>query len=118
MPRFLHKLEHRSGENAEELPDHLKQSKQKIKVFGIDRNSHEDVTVVVSSFTGHLGNWATDHADEIFKLDNIDALTAYARVSFSNEDLEDLIFYSLVKLDQLDKSLREYTQEFNNSYSY
>jgi hypothetical protein len=26
--------------------------------------------------------------------------------------------YSLVKLDQFDKSLHEYTQEFNYSYSY
>ena len=26
--------------------------------------------------------------------------------------------YSLIKLDRFDKSLREYTQEFNNSYSY
>jgi hypothetical protein len=46
----------------------------------------------VSSFTGPLGNWAADHADEIYKLDAIDALTAYVRVSFSNEDLEGNIF--------------------------
>ena len=26
--------------------------------------------------------------------------------------------YSLIKLDQSDKSLHEYTQDFNNSYSY
>ena len=26
--------------------------------------------------------------------------------------------YSLIKLDQFDKSLHEYTQEFNSSYSY
>jgi hypothetical protein len=32
--------------------------------------------------------WAADHADEIFELDGIDALTAYVRVNFSNEDLE------------------------------
>jgi hypothetical protein len=72
----------------------------------------------VSSFTGHLGNWAANHADEIFKLDRIDALTAYVRVSFSNEDLEGMHFYSLIKLDQFDKSLYEYTQEFNSFYSY
>jgi hypothetical protein len=74
MSRFLPKLEHCSGENAEILHNHLKQSKLKIQGFRIDPNSREAVTVVVSSFTGHLGNWVVDHADEIFKLDNIDAL--------------------------------------------
>ncbi len=73
---------------------------------------------MVSSFTGSLGNWAADHTDEIFKLDSIDALTAYVRVSFSNEDLEGNNLYSRIKLDQIDKSLHEYTQEFDNSYSY
>jgi len=118
MSRFLHKLEHCSGENAEKLHNHLKKSKLKIKGFGIDPISHEVDTVVVSSFTGHLGNWAADHADEILKLANIDALTAYIRVSFSNEDLESMNLYSLIKLNQFDKSLREYTHEFNSSYSY
>ena len=90
----------------------------KVKGFGVDPNSKEAVTVVVSSFTGPLGNWAADHAYEIFRLDSIDALTAYVRVSFSNEDSEGKNLYSLIKLDQFDKSLHEYTQEFNNSYSY
>ena len=107
-----------TGENAEILHDHLKQPKLKFKEFGVDPNSKEVVTVVVSSFTGPLGNWAADHADEIFRLDSIDALTAYVRVSFSNEDLEGKNLYSLIKLDQFDKSLHEYTQEFNSSYSY
>jgi hypothetical protein len=89
LSRFLHKLELFTGENAEILHDHLKQSKLKMKGFGVDPNSRELVTVVVFSFTGSLGNWAADHADEIFKLDSIDALTTYARVSFSNGDLED-----------------------------
>ncbi len=51
-----------------------------MKGFGIDPNLREVVTVVVSSFTGHLCNWAADHADKIFKLDNIDAITANVRV--------------------------------------
>jgi hypothetical protein len=51
MFRFLQKLEHCSGENAEKLHNHLKQSKLKIKGFGIDPNSREAVSVVVPSFT-------------------------------------------------------------------
>jgi hypothetical protein len=65
-----------------------------------------------------LGNWAADNADEILKLGNIDALTAYVRVSFSNEGLEGMNVYSLIELDQIDKSLQKYTQKFNSSYSY
>ncbi len=51
-------------------------------------------------------------------LNSIDALTAHVRVRFSSEDLEGKNLYSLIKLDQIHKSLREYTQEFNSSYSY
>ena len=113
MSRFLQKLEHCSGENAEKLYNHLKQHKLKINCFEMDPNSRQAVTVVVSSFTGHLSYWPADHADEILNLDNIDALTAYICVSFFNEDLEGINLYSLIKLYQFDKSLHEYTQEFN-----
>ena len=45
-------------------------------------------------------------------------MTAYVRISFSNEELEGKNLYCLIKLDQIDKSVHEYTREFNNSYSY
>ena len=82
MSRFLQKLEHCSNENVYNVHNHLKQSKQKIQAFGIDPDSREAATFVVSSFAEDLGHWAVDHAGEIFQLDNIDAVTAYARVSF------------------------------------
>jgi hypothetical protein len=62
----MQKLEHYSGEKAENVRNHLKHSKLKMKGFGIDPNFREVITAVVSSFTGHSGNWAADHADEFF----------------------------------------------------
>ena len=53
----MQKLEHCSGENAEIIHNHLKQSKLEIKRFEINPDTREVVTVVVSSFTGHLDNW-------------------------------------------------------------
>ena len=91
----------------------MNQSKLKVKRFGVDPNSKEAVTFVVSSFTRSLGNWVADHTDEILKLDSIDALTAYVRVGFSNEDLEGKNLYSPIMLDQVEKSLHEYNREFN-----
>ena len=99
-----------SGENPEIFHEHVKRSKLKVLEFGVDPNSREAVTVIVSSFSGSLGSWVADHADEIFKLDSIDALTTYVRVSFPNEDLEGKNLYSLIKVEQGDKSLHEYTQ--------
>ncbi len=75
----------------------MKQTKLKNKEFGIDPDSREAVSVVVSSFTGQLGNWAADHADKIFKVNFINALTAYVRVSFSDENLEGKFLYTLIK---------------------
>jgi hypothetical protein len=56
ISRFLHKLEHCSGEKAKVLHNHLKQSKLKIEGLGVEPNSREVVIVVVFSFTGHSGN--------------------------------------------------------------
>ncbi len=90
----MQNINHCTGENAKELHDNLQQSKLKVKGFEIDPNSREAITVVVTSFTGQLGNWAADNAEEIFKLNPIDALTAYVRVSFSNKYLEGKNLYS------------------------
>ena len=114
----MQKLEHCSDEFAKILHNHLKHSKLKIKGFGSNLDSREAVAVVVSSFTGHLGNSVAHHAAEIFKIESIDTLTAYVRVSFSNEDLEGINLYSLIKFDQFDKYYHEYTQEFDSSYPY
>ena len=65
-----------------------------------------------------MGNWAANHADDIIKLDMIDELTAFVRVNFSNEDLEGMSSYSRIILYRFDKSLHDYTQDFNRSYSY
>ena len=75
----------------------MKQSKSKIKGFGVEPRSQEVVTVVVSPFTGQWGNWAAYHDDDSFKLDNIDALTAYVRVSFCNKNLEGKNLYSFIE---------------------
>ena len=74
---------------------------------------------MISSFTWELDIWAADHADDIFELDSIDALLAYVRVIFSNDEgLEDNNLSSLSKLYHFEKSLHEYIQELNSSYFY
>jgi len=55
----------------------------------------------VSSLTGQLENWGEDHADEIFLLNNVDALTAHLRVSFSNLDLEGKKLYSHIEFEKI-----------------
>ncbi len=105
----MQKLKHCTGEDTEELHETLKHLNLKVRGYGIDPNSREAVTVVVSSLMGQLGKSAANHAEEIIKLNSIDALTAYVRVSFTNKDLEGKKIYTLIKLDRSDKSLHEYT---------
>jgi len=71
MLRFLQKLDICTGKNAEIIHEPMKLSKLKVKSIGVDPNFREVVTVVVYSFTGPLGDWDADHADEIFTLDSI-----------------------------------------------
>jgi hypothetical protein len=78
MSRFVQKLEHCTGESIEVLHYHLKQSKLEVDGFRIYPKYHVVVTVVVSSFMELLGNnWFANHADEMFKLSCVNALTAY-----------------------------------------
>ena len=88
MSRFLQKLEHCNGEDSTKLHNHLKQLKSKIQGFGINPDSKQGVVVLVSSFTGKLGNWASDHSTEIYELATVDDLIDYIRVGFSIEDVE------------------------------
>jgi hypothetical protein len=67
---------------------------------------------------GKLGDWAADHANEIFELNSIDALTAYIPFNVSIEDLEGKNLSSHIKLRQFDKSLREHTQKFYSFSSH
>jgi hypothetical protein len=100
------------------LNNHLKQSRLKIKGFGINPDSNQVVVVTVSSFTSKLGNWASDHSTEIYDLKTLDELITYVRVGFSIEDIEGKNLYFPIRLQQGDKSLTNYTQEFNSSYAY
>jgi len=88
MSRFLQKLEHCNGEDSTKLHNHSKHSRLKIQGFGINLDSKQVVVVLVSSFIGKLGNWASNHSTEIYDLATIDGLIDYIRVSFSIEDVE------------------------------
>ncbi len=118
MSRFLEKMEHSHGEDSIKLNNHLKQSKMKIQGFEINPDSNRAVVVLVSSFTSKPGNWASDHSAEIYDLKTLDELIAYVRVVFPIEDVEGKNLYSLIRVQQGDRSLTDYTQEFNNSYAY
>ncbi len=113
MSRFLQEMEHCNGEDSIKLNNHLKQFKMKIKGFWINPDSNQVVVVLVFSFTGKLGNWPSDHNAEIYDLKTLDELIAYVRVGFSIEDVEGKSLYSLIRVKQGDKSLTDYTQEFN-----
>ncbi len=98
MSRFLQKMEHCNGEDSIKMNNHLKQSKMKIQGFGIKPDSNRFVVVLVSLFTSKLGNWASDHYDEIYDLKSLDELIAYVRVGFSIEDVKGKNLYSLIRV--------------------
>ena len=60
----------------------------KIQGFGINPDLKWGFVVLVSSLTGKLGNWASDHITEIYDLATADDMIDYIRVGFSIEDVE------------------------------
>ena len=71
--------------------------------------------MLVSSFTGKLGDWASDHNSEIYEMKTMNEPINHVRVGFSIEDIEGKNLYSLLRLEQGEFSLHDYTQEFNMS---
>ena len=118
MSRFLQKIDHCNGEDSIKLNNHLKQSKLKIQGFGINLDSNQAIVVLDSLFTGKFGNWASDRSAEIYDIKTLDELIAYMRVGFSIKDVEGGNLYSLIRIQQGNTSLTDYTQEFNNSLAY
>ena len=110
------------GETDSILDDHWAESKILITNAGIDANSRAAVRIMVGSFAGKLGQWASDNAVLINELNTLPALGAFTEVSYVvNEDLsasEYISLHSLIGLDQQSESLLKYTQAFNHSYDY
>jgi len=91
----------------------------KVKGFGVYPISREAAIVAVSSFTGQLGNLALPitpttllSSTTLMRLPHMPA----SLVPMKIWRLQNL--YALIKLDQLDKSLYNYTHEFNSSLSF
>ncbi len=110
------------GKTDSILDDHWAESKILITNAGIDVNSRASVRIMVGSFTGKLGKWASDNASLINEFNTLQALGAFTEISYVvNEDLAAAEYYnllSLIGLDQQSESLHEYTQAFNRSYDY
>ncbi len=110
------------GENDSISNDHWAESKIQIINAGIDVNSREVVRILVNSFAGKLGRWASDNAPLINELNTLSALGSFMEVSYViNEDLAAAEYFNLLSLNDLDQhsgSILEYTQAFNRSYDY
>ncbi len=100
----------------------MAESKIQITNAGINVNSRVAVRILVNSFAGKLGKWASDNAALINELNTLSASGAFIEVSYAiNEDLaaaEYCNLLSLINLEQESESLLEYTQAFNRSYDY
>jgi hypothetical protein len=110
------------GESDEILNNHWEQSKIKLIDAGINVNSREAVCILVDSFAGKLGTWASEKATLINELNTISALGAFMEVNYIiNEDLaasEYVHLQYLIELNQNGESLTKYTRAFNCSYGY
>ncbi len=110
------------GETDSILDDHWAESKIQITNPGINVNSRAAVRILVNSFAGKLGKWASDNAALINELNTLSALGAFVEVSYAiNEDLAAAEYFnllSLIDLEQQSGSLLEYTQAFYRSYDY
>ena len=109
------------GETDEIIDDHWVKSKTSIIDAGINVNSREAVCILVDSFAGKLGRWASDNAELINELRTVSTLGAFLDVSYAVKENEGVGYFhlrSLLELKQKTRSLQQYTKEFNCSYGF
>ena len=115
---YIKKLPNVNGENIAALDAHLAQAPMRLRAMGVDHETKQANLMLMSSFIGKLGHWAQQNTEALYILTSVTRLVDLVRSSFVIKDYqaENLIF--LVKLEQGNLDVPEYTRKFNEYYNF
>jgi hypothetical protein len=107
-----------TGDDIASLDSHLAQAPMRLTTMGVDPETKQASLILMSSFTGKLGQWAQQNTEALYSLTSVTQLVDLVMSSFviKGYQAENLNF--LVKLEQGNSDVPDYTQKFNDYYSF
>jgi hypothetical protein len=115
---YIQKLPNVNGEDIAALDAHLAQAPMRLTSMGVDPETKQASLILMSSFTGKLGHWAQQNTEALYSLTSVTQLVDLVRSSFVIKDYQAENLNLLVKLEQGNSDVPDYTRKFNDYYSF
>jgi hypothetical protein len=115
---YIQKLPNINGEDIAALDAHLAQAPMRLTAMGVDPNTKQASLILMSSFIGKLGHWAQQNTEALYSLTSVTQLVDLVRSSFVIKDYQAENLNLLIKLDQGNSDVPDYTRKFNDYYSF
>jgi hypothetical protein len=115
---YIQKLPNINGEDIAALDAHLAQAPMRLTAMGVDPETKQASLILMSSFIGKLGHWAQQNTEALYSLTSVTQLVDLVRSSFVIKDYQAENLNLLVKLEQGNSDVPDYTRKFNDYYSF
>jgi len=115
---YIQKLPNVPGNDIPTLDSHLAQTPMRLAAMGVDPKTKQASLILMSSFIGKLGHWAQQNIEALYSLTFVTQLVDLVRSSFVIKDYQVENLNLLVKLEQDDSDVPDYTRKFNDYYSF
>jgi hypothetical protein len=116
---YIQKLHNVTGDDISALNAHLAQAPMRPTTMGVDPETKRASLILMSSFIGKLGHWAQQNTEAMYSLTYVTQLVEYlVRSSFVIKDYQAENLNLLVKLEQGNSDVPDYTRKFSDYYSF
>jgi hypothetical protein len=110
---YIQKLPNVTGDDIIALDAHLAQAPMRMTSMGVDVDTKQASLIIMSPFTGKEGHWAQKNTEALYSLTSVNQLVDLVRSSFVIKDYQAQNLNLLVKLEQGNSDVPDYTRKFN-----
>jgi hypothetical protein len=115
---YIQKLPNVTGDDISALDARLAQTPMRLTTMGVDPETKQASLILMSSLTGKLGHWAQQNIEALYSLTFVTQLVDLVRSSFVIKDYQAESLNLLLKLEQGNSDVPDYTRKFNDLYSF
>ncbi len=115
---YIQKLPNVTGYDISELDAHLAHAPMRLTTIGVDPETKQASLILMCSFTGKMGHWAQQNTEALYSLTSVTQLVDLVRSIFVIKDYQAENLNLLVKLEQGNSSVPDYTRKFNDYHSF
>jgi len=115
---YVQKLPNITGDDVTSLDAHLAHAHMRRTTMVVDPETKQASLVLMSSFTVKLRHWAQQHIEALYSLTSVTQLVDLAMSSFVIKDYQAEKLNLLVKLEQDNSDVPDYTRKFNDYFSF